>query len=92
MLIGDKGQSGGRRWEVSGFGLGPFSDSSKVRRLVVGFPDSGFSTGPRVSRWEVAGFALGAFSGSPKVHRWVLHFCLRGIFGVVPRSVAGCCI
>lgn len=32
MLIGDKGQSGGRRWEVSGFGLGPFSDSPKVRR------------------------------------------------------------
>lgn len=32
MLIGDKGQSGGRRWEVSGFGLGPFSDSPKVSR------------------------------------------------------------
>lgn len=32
MLIGDKGQSGGRRWEVSGFALGAFSDSPKVRR------------------------------------------------------------
>lgn len=34
MLIGDKGESGGRRWEVYGFGLGPFSYSPKVSRWV----------------------------------------------------------
>ncbi len=32
MLIGDKGESGGRRWEVAGFALGAFSDSPKVHR------------------------------------------------------------
>lgn len=30
MLIGDKGESGGRRWEVVGFAPEPFSTSRKV--------------------------------------------------------------
>lgn len=61
-------------------------------RQVVSFPESGLFTSPKVRRWEVSGFALGAFSDSPKVSRLVLHFSQIGIFGVVPRSIAGCCI
>ncbi len=92
MLIGDKGQSGGRRWEVSGFALGAFSDSPKVSRWVLHFVLETFcsrrSSGhPRARRW-VEIFAPRPFFSSPKVSRWVLHFCPRGIFGVVPGSVA----
>ncbi len=32
MLIGDKGQSGGRRWEVPGFAIVAFSGSPNVSR------------------------------------------------------------
>lgn len=65
----------------------------KVSRWV--FPDSpiwDFWEVPRSIAGEVVSFASRAFFTSPKVHRLVLHFCLRGIFGVVPRSDAGLCI
>ena len=70
MLIGDKGQSGGRRWEVYGFPNLGFSYSPKVsRRVVVRFTDSVVLTGPRVRRVEVPDFPKLGFSGSPKVRR-----------------------
>lgn len=62
MLIGDKGLSGGRRWEVGGFALGAFSTGPRVRRLEVGLPDSGFSTSPKVSRSWCCILASGHFA------------------------------
>lgn len=86
MLIGNKEESGGGRWVVSGFPDSGFSDSPTVRRLVVGLPDSGFSTGPRVSRWEVAGFGLGPFSDSPLGRRWDTSTLPFGHFGGSPSG------
>lgn len=83
MLIGDKGQSGGRRWEVSGFGLGPFSDSPKVSRWeVYGFALGAFSTSLKVHRWEVSRFPDSGFVDSPRVRRWAgVRIPQFGIFG-----------
>lgn len=86
MLIGDEGESGGRRLEVSRFALGAFSDSPLVRRLeVYGFPNSGFSYSPKVRRW-VEIFAPRPFFSSPLVSRWVMRFvlgafCIRSPLG-----------
>ncbi len=80
MLIGDKGQSGGRRWEVAGFALGAFLDSPNVSRWeVVRFPESGLFTSPKVRRW-VEIFAPRPFFSSPKVSRWVWSRFAMGTF------------
>lgn len=77
---------GGKFWGI------PIIYQSQGQSLGVPFlPDWDFWSRPKASRWEVVGFALGPFSTSPRVRRWVLHFCPRGIFGVVTRSIAGLC-
>lgn len=83
MLIGDKGQSGGRRWEVSGFVITTFSDSPKVRRWeVVCLADSAIPTDPRASRWGGGRICprgiFGQFSGQTLGG---VQICPRAIFG-----------
>ena len=69
MLIGDKGESGGRRWEVYGFPNLGFSYSPKVSRWdTLILPQEHFAGSPRVSRW-VEIFAPRPFFSSPKVSR-----------------------
>lgn len=79
MLIGDKGESGGRRGEVAGFALGAFSTGPRVRRLEVGLPDSGFSTSPKVSRSWCCIFASGHFGTGHLVgsHKGLVMFSQR---------------
>ncbi len=79
MLIGDKGQCGGRRWEVSGFALGAFSDSPKVHRLVVaGFGLGPFSASPKVSRWVLHFSQIGIFGVVPRPVAGLCIFPIRG--------------
>ncbi len=93
MLIGDKGQGGGRRWEVSGFGLGPFSASPKVRRwgggLFGGFRYSDRSSGQTLGG-DFCPKAIFLQSQGPSLWRW--PDLPSGHFRAVPRSVAGLCI
>lgn len=85
MLIGDEGESGGRRWEVAGFALGAFSDSLKVRRWdTLILPQGHFAGSPRVSRW-VEIFAPRPFFSSPKVSRWVVVGFPNSGFSTSPR-------
>lgn len=88
MLIGDKGQSGGRRWEVSGFGLGPFSASPKVHRWVVSFVMTAFFTSPKVSRWVGVQICYGNISGPPRSVAGRCPDLPSGHFRTAPRSIA----
>lgn len=89
MLIGDKGESGGRRWGGVRICYHNIFVQSQGQTL------GGVQICPRAIFGQSQGQSLGGvqicygnISGPPRVSRWVLHFCPRGIFGVVPRSVA----
>lgn len=90
MLIGDRGQSGGRRWEVVGFGLGPFSTSPKARRWVLHFCPRGiFGPLGSVARWRF--LPSGHFSPVPRSDAWRCPDSPIWDFRTVPRSDAWRC-
>lgn len=93
MLIGDKGQSGGRRWvgvRICPRGIFGQSQGQTLGGQIYGFRSFDQSQGQSLGGVQICPRAIFGQSQGQSLGRW--SDLPSGHFRPVSRSIAGCCI